>query len=116
MRRVVLLLAAMSLALLPVSGVALAQPASGEVPDASCPTNGENLMAFFRSSAIEAQTFTAEHTGSSPVLRYRLGTSITKTRALSWRYAPWTLRVHLPEWCWLPPQYRHPMYPPGSTE
>jgi len=65
MRRVVLLLAAMSLALLPVSGVALAQSVPGEVPDASCPTNSgpPTLTAFFRSSAIEAQTFTAEHTG-----------------------------------------------------
>ena len=65
MKRVVLLLATMSLALLLVSGLALAQTAPDEVPDASCPYNSgqSDLAALFRSSAIEAQTFTAEHTG-----------------------------------------------------
>ncbi len=66
MRRVVLLLSTMGLALLIVSGVALAQTAPGEVPDASCqPTTSgpPHLLAFFRSSAKAAQTFTAEHTG-----------------------------------------------------
>jgi len=65
MRKTVLLLASMALAVLLVSGVALAQPSPGEVSDATCPTNSglPNLTAFFRSSAIEAQTFTAEHTG-----------------------------------------------------
>jgi hypothetical protein len=65
MRKNILLLASMALAVLLVSGASLAQPAPGEVPDASCPTNSgpSNLEAFFRSSAIEAQTFTAEYTG-----------------------------------------------------
>jgi hypothetical protein len=65
MRKTVLLLASMALAVLLVSGVPLAQPAPGEVPDASCPRNSEalSLEAFFRSSAIAAQTFTAQHTG-----------------------------------------------------
>src|SRR5215217_5532032 len=65
MRRVVLLLVTMSLPLLLVSGLALAQLVPDEVPDASCPTNNgpAELAATFRSSAIAAQTFTAEHTG-----------------------------------------------------
>src|SRR5215211_7392071 len=66
MRRVGLLLSTMGLALLIVSGIALAQTAPGEVPDASCqPTTSgpPHLLAFFRSSAKAAQTFTAEHTG-----------------------------------------------------
>jgi len=65
MRRVVLLLATISLAVLLVSGLALAQPAPDEVPDAACPTNGQtpNQVAFLRNSAIVAQTFTAQHTG-----------------------------------------------------
>src|SRR5215211_1551761 len=65
MRKTVLLLASMALAVLLVSGVALAQPTPGEMPDASCPTNNQtpNQVAFLRNSAIVAQTFTAEHTG-----------------------------------------------------
>ena len=66
MRRIVLLSSAMGLALLIVSGIAWAQTAPGEVPDASCqPTSSgpPHLLAFFRSSALAAQTFTAEHTG-----------------------------------------------------
>jgi hypothetical protein len=64
MRRVVLLLSTMSLTLLLLSGVALAQPAPRQVPDASCQLSGpSSLEAFFRSSAIAAQTFKAEHTG-----------------------------------------------------
>ena len=64
MRRVFLLLSTMSLTLLLLSGVALAQPAPRQVPDASCQLSGpSSLEAFFRSSAIAAQTFKAEHTG-----------------------------------------------------
>jgi hypothetical protein len=65
MRRVVLLLATISLAVLLFSGLALAQTAPDEVPDASCPPNSNisDLSAHFRTSAIEAQTFTAEHSG-----------------------------------------------------
>jgi hypothetical protein len=66
MRQLVRLFSTMGLALLIVSGTALAQTAPGEVPDASCqPTTSgpPHLLAFFRSSAKAAQTFTAEHTG-----------------------------------------------------
>jgi hypothetical protein len=66
MRRIVLLLSTIGLALLIVSGIALAQTAPGEVPDASCqPTSigPPHLLTYFRSSALAAQTFTAEHTG-----------------------------------------------------
>jgi hypothetical protein len=66
MRRTILLFTLMAAALLVGSGVALAQPAPGEVPDASCqPTSGEIVTgkAFLRNSWVMAYTFTAEQTG-----------------------------------------------------
>ncbi len=65
MRRVVLLLSTMGLALLIVSGIALAQTAPGEVPDASCQNPGDRSLGIIvTASGLSAQTFTAEHTGT----------------------------------------------------
>ena len=117
MRRVVLLLSTMSLTLLLLSGVALAQPAPRQVPDASCQLSGpSSLEAFFRSSAIAAQTFKAEHTGFLTSAQVQVKDVDTKPPPLLWRYGPWTLRARLPNWCWLPPQYQQPMYQTGSSE
>jgi hypothetical protein len=66
MRPVGLLLATMSLAFLLVSGVVQAQPAPGEVSDASCPINNETpprSELLLTNTRIAAQTFTAQHTG-----------------------------------------------------
>jgi hypothetical protein len=74
-RRSVLLLASMALAVLLVGGVALGTLGAGDaqartvpdkVLDASCqpPDSGPTgLTTFFRNTAVAAQTFTAEHTG-----------------------------------------------------
>ena len=66
MRRTALLLATTMGLVLLLAGVALPQPAPGEVPEASCqPTNGTipSGRAFLRNSWVMAQTFTGEQTG-----------------------------------------------------
>lgn len=64
MKQVILFLSTMSLTLILLSGVTLGRPAPRQVPDASCQLSGpSSLEAFFRNSAIAAQTFKAEHTG-----------------------------------------------------
>ncbi len=67
MRRVILLLSAMALALPLVSGVALAQPqgAPRQVLDVYCDVNETTLGSetFSRSTAVSAQSFKAKHTG-----------------------------------------------------
>ena len=67
MRRIILLLSAMALALLLVSGVALAQPqgAPRQVLDVYCKVNESTLgsESSSRSTALSAQSFEAKHTG-----------------------------------------------------
>jgi hypothetical protein len=87
MRRVILLLATLCLTLLLVGGVVQAQPAPGEVPDASCPTNNEtgNNFRVLRNDLIVAQTFTAQHTGpltSAQVSIYNAGSATTSTNSI----------------------------------
>src|SRR5919112_3357062 len=87
MRRVILLLATTSLTLFLVGGVVQAQPAPGEVPDASCPTNNEtpNSFVVLRNARIVAQTFIAQHTGlltSAQVSIYNAGNETTNTSSI----------------------------------
>jgi hypothetical protein len=67
MRRMILFLSAMALALLLVGGVALAQPqgAPRQVLDVYCKVNESTLglESFSRSTTFSAQSFRAEHTG-----------------------------------------------------
>jgi hypothetical protein len=87
MRRVIVLLATMSLTLLLVGGVVQAQPALGDVPDASCPTNNEtsNSELVLTNARIAAQTFTAQHTGlltSAQVPIRNAGSATTSTNSI----------------------------------
>jgi Bacterial Ig-like domain len=87
MRRVILLLATMCLTLLLLGGVVQAQPAPGEVPDASCPTNNEtyNSILILTNDRIVAQTFTAQHTGlltSAQVPIRNVGSATTSTNSI----------------------------------
>lgn len=80
MRKSVLPLAWVVLAMLLPGGVALAQTAPREVPDASCQSPGDlGLGAAFRGDATPAQTFTAEHTGDLTSAQVVIANNLTKS-------------------------------------
>jgi hypothetical protein len=117
MRRVVLLLSTMSLTLLLLSGVALAQPAPRQVPDASCQLSGpSSLEAFFRSSAIAAQTFKAEHTGFLTSAQVQVKDVDTEPTPIIMEIRSVDPTGTPSELVLASTQYQQPMYRTGSSE
>jgi hypothetical protein len=84
MRKSILLLAWVILAMLLAGRAALAQTAPGEVPDASCQSPGDlGLGAAFRGDGPRAQTFTAEHTGDLTSAQVVIANNLTKSIVMS---------------------------------